>query len=158
MNGSFRYSPNVSDFRATIRAVLFKGTLRSHWVFVGIVVLVSAWSILGKSWWPIGLLGLWLGAYFLGVELGARKAYRKNVIGGKDVEVSFSDEALLMVTSTLRNETKWEYFSRLTDTGRLYILHNEARRIIAAIPKRVFPSPEIERSFLETARRGMARA
>ena len=143
MDRSFSYTPDLSDLRAIVRAVLVRSAGRSRLVLVTLVLMLSISSLLLESWWPLGLLVFWVAWFFLIVEVGARKSYRKNVPGGRQIEVNFSDEALITVTNQLRTE--------------LYLLHNAGGRVGTAIPKRAFSSPEIERSFLEAARRGMAR-
>jgi hypothetical protein len=69
------------------------------------------------------------------------------------MEVVFSDRGVQVTTPATTADLEWSYFTHFSEEPRFYMLfHDKVPMLI--VPRRAFPSPDVERDFAEAARRG----
>ena len=166
MQGAFSCSLKRADFVAIVIAIWWREFVEARWSALALAAFLAA-GLVFHIWMLILMSGLGLIFFFVVKPLryvgGALKRYRtfRRWGGSLTIEVRFSDEGLAFAQSegdVPSPTTRWKFFSGLTESRGVLLLHDARGVPVLGLPLRLFPSADMKRTFVETAARGISAA
>ncbi|HKG15351.1 MAG TPA: YcxB family protein [Pyrinomonadaceae bacterium] len=148
---------DVGDYVAAVRAFF----LRDYGVFKTLMgtCLIGAYVFFWLLLMDVGLFvalvpALFIVSTFVSAFLfaGPRKRFLRDPTLGQPFEIEFSDEGILLGAADVAARMSWNYYSRVVETERVYVLIRGAMQM-TVVPKKSFTSAAQEASFRRLLKR-----
>jgi hypothetical protein len=160
------YQYTEAEYLAANRLLLFKSSnaivriiVFDLFLLAGAVMMSFLEVDLFPLWAIIAVLIVFEAALFYNILVKMPRAYFRGDGKFRDkYEITFSDEGVKVKTSQIDSKLAWSLYTKVVEGSDMYLLvYGKAdTRMMTAVPKRAFNSPDQEKQFRELVVRHIA--